>query len=155
MAVVLLVVVIVAAFIVAASVTKLAPHERAVVYRFGRVIPHPFGPGLVLKVPGVDRMVKVPIVEQKVDVPRATVTTMSGSSSPTDFTVAYKIVDAVRAVTEVADYRDAVATAARRMIENGRHEGSAADIGRLIRSDLDDTVRPWGIQIQSITTKRK
>jgi regulator of protease activity HflC (stomatin/prohibitin superfamily) len=154
MAVTLLVVLIVAAFLVAASVTKLAPHERAVVYRFGRVVPHPFGPGLVLKVPGVDRMVRVPIVEQKVDVPRATVATASGSSAM-DFTVAYKIIDPVRAVSEVADYREAVATAARRMIENGRHEGSAADIGRLIRSDVDDTVRPWGIQIQSITTKRK
>jgi regulator of protease activity HflC (stomatin/prohibitin superfamily) len=154
MAVTLLVVLIVAAFLVAASVTKLAPHERAVVYRFGRVVPHPFGPGLVLKVPGVDRMVRVPIVEQKVDVSRATVATASGSSAM-DFTVAYKIIDPVRAVSEVADYREAVATAARRMIENGRHEGSAADIGRLIRSDVDDTVRPWGIQIQSITTKRK
>ena len=150
----LLVVLIIAAFLAFASITKLAPHERAVVYRFGRVVPHPFGPGLVVKVPGVDRMVRVPIVEQRVDVPRATVTTMSGSSAM-DFTVAYKIVDPVRAVTEVADYRDAVASAARRMIENGRHEGSAADIGRLIRSDLDDTVRPWGIQILSITTKRK
>jgi regulator of protease activity HflC (stomatin/prohibitin superfamily) len=155
MAVTLLVVLIVAAFLVLASVTKFAPHERGVVYRFGRVVPHPYGPGLVMKIPGVDRMVRVPIVEQRVDVTRATVLAMGGSSSPMDFTVAYKIVDPVRAVSEVADYREAVATAARKMIENGRHEGSAADIGRLIRSDLDDTVRPWGIQILSIMMKRK
>jgi len=154
MAVTLLVVLIVAAFLAFASVTKLPPHERAVVYRFGRVVPHPFGPGIVLTVPGIDRMVRVSIVEQKIDIPRATVTTSAGQSQ-TDFTVAVKVVDPVKAITEVADYREAIATAARRAIEHGRHEGNPADIGRLIRSDLDDIVRPWGIQIQSVTTKRK
>src|SRR4029078_10699985 len=106
MAVTLLVVVIVAAFLVLASVTKFAPHERGVVYRFGRVVPHPYGPGLVMKIPGVDRMVRVPIVEQRVDVARATVMAMGGSSSPMDFTVAYKIVDPGRGLTEGADYRE-------------------------------------------------
>lgn len=152
MAVTLLVVLIVAGFLVFASFTRLAPHERAVVYRLGRVVPHLFGPGIVMNIPGVDRMVRVPIVEQKTDIPRANVTTMAGQSQ-IDFVVAYKVIDPVRAVTEVADYRDAVAKAARRMIETGRHESS--DVGRLIRSDLDDAVRPWGIQIQSITTKKK
>jgi len=148
------IVLVVVTGVVLASVTKLPPHTRGVVYRLGRVLPHPFGPGIVVTVPGIDRMVRVSIVEQKIDIPRATVTTSAGQSQ-SDFTVAYKIVDPVKAVTEVADYREAIATAARRAIEHGLTEGGAYDVGARVRSDLSDVVRPWGIQIQSVTAKKK
>src|SRR4051812_21978924 len=128
MAAAIVVVAVLVTVVVLASLTKLPPHERGVVYRLGRGLPPPLGPGLVLIVPGFDRMVRLSIAEQRIDITRATVKTATGQSQM-DFIVAFKIIDPIRAVTEVADYRESVATAARRAIEHGITEGGSYDIG--------------------------
>ncbi|MGZ4808779.1 MAG: SPFH domain-containing protein [Thermoanaerobaculia bacterium] len=152
MAIVLLLLLALLVVAVLSSVKNLAPHERGVVYRLGQALPNAVGPGLVLTVPGIDRMIRVSLGEQKVEIPRATVTTDDGSSQ-VDLTIAFRVVDPVRAVTEVYDYRESVASVARRMIESTKGR-DANDIATFVRSQLEDAARPWGIQIQSVSQKR-
>jgi regulator of protease activity HflC (stomatin/prohibitin superfamily) len=152
MAVVLLLLLALVVIAVFSGVKNLLPHERGVVYRLGQALPNAVGPGLVLTIPGLDRMVRVSLAEQKVEIPRATVTT-GAESSQVDFTIAFRVLDPVRAATEVYDYRESVASAARRMIESTKGKDST-DIAAFVRSQLEDAARPWGIQIQSVNEKR-
>lgn len=152
MAIVLLLLLALLVVAVLSSVKSLPPHERGVVYRLGQALPNAVGPGLVLTVPGIDRMIRVSLGEQKVEIARAMVTTDTGSSQ-VDLTIAFRVVDPVRAVTEVYDYRESVASVARRMIESTKGR-DANDIATFVRSQLEDATRPWGIQIQSVSEKR-
>ena len=117
--------------VVATSVKNLAPHERGVVMRLGKPLPSPVGPGLVLMMPWVDRMIRVTVAEQKVDVP--------------GYSVAFRVLDPVRAVTVVPDYRNAIADLARKLIDSRAEH---------VQSQLSDAAEPWGIQIQSVKVNR-
>jgi regulator of protease activity HflC (stomatin/prohibitin superfamily) len=152
MAFVLLLLLALLIFAVFSGVKNLLPHERGVVYRLGQVLPNAVGPGLVLTIPGLDRMVRVSLAEQKVDIPRATLAT-EAAGSQLDFSITFKVIDPVRAATEVYDYRESVASVARRMIESTKGKDSK-DIATFVRSQLEDAARPWGIQIQSVNEKR-
>ncbi|SRR6266849_2350701 len=152
MAIVLLLLLALLVVAILSAVKNLPPHERGVVYRLGQALPNAVGPGFVLTIPGIDRMTRVSLAEQKVEIARATVTT-DARSSQVDFTIAFRVLDPVRAATEVYDYRESVASLARRMIESTKGTDSK-DIAAFVRSQLEDAARPWGIQIQSVSEKR-
>ena len=127
----LLVFLIVVAVVVVQCVKNLPPHERGVVFRLGKPLPGPVGPGLVLIMPAVDRLVRVTVAEQKVDVP--------GHS------IVFRVIDPVRAVTVVSDYRKAIGDLARKLIDSQAEH---------VQSQLSDAAEPWGIQIQSVKVNR-
>jgi len=145
---------IVALLVIFTSLKTLAVYERGVVYRLGRVLPDAVGPGLVLTIPMIDRLVRVSVAEQKIDLPRVAVTT-TGGRSEMDFSIAFRVLDPVRATTEVSEYREAVTTLARNTIESGSGEADWHEISARVRSQLDEAVRPWGIQIRSVKVNAK
>ena len=127
----LLLFVIVVGVVVATSVKNLPPHERGVVFRLGKPLPGAVGPGLVLVMPAVDRMVRVTVAEQKVDVP--------------GYSIVFRVRDPVRAATAVSDYRQAIADLARKLIDSRAEH---------VQSQLSDAAEGWGVQIQSVKVNR-
>ena len=117
--------------VVATSVKNLPPHERGVVFRLGKPLPTAVGPGLILMMPAVDRMTRITVAEQKVDVP--------------GYSIVFRVLDPVKAVTAVPDYREAIAGLARKLIESRAEH---------VQSQLSDAAEAWGVQIQSVKTNR-
>lgn len=122
---------IVVGVVVATSVKNLPPHERGVIFRLGKPLPSTVGPGLVLMMPAVDRMVRITVAEQKVDVP--------------GYSIVFRVRDPVRAVTAVSDYRQAIADLARKLIDSHAEH---------VQSQLSDAAEAWGVQIQSVKVNR-
>src|SRR5437899_3821703 len=104
-------VVIIALFVVLNAVRILREYERAVIFRFGRqsrAIINPggdgTGPGLILLIPFVDRMVKVSLRTVTMDVPSQDVITRDNVSVKVNAVIYFRVIDASRAVVEVENY---------------------------------------------------
>jgi regulator of protease activity HflC (stomatin/prohibitin superfamily) len=136
----LLLVLVIAGALLFVSLKNLPPHERGVIYRLGKPVPGAVGPGLVLMVPFVDRMTRVSIAAETVEAGRAT--------------VVYRVADPFRATTEVSDYRSAMMTLARRLIEEEAQNADTGEMAKRVRAQLEEAAQPWGILIQSVNATR-
>ena len=91
-------------------------YERAVVFRLGRVLRKEKGPGLVLIVWPIDKLVKVSLRVVTWDVPPQDIITRDNVSMKVNAVVYYRVVDATKAVVEVENFRYAIEQAARRLV---------------------------------------
>src|SRR4030042_2629775 len=99
----LLTLVIIVFFIIANSVRILREYERAVVFRLGRLV-GTRGPGLILIIPLVDRVVKVSLRTVVLDVPPQDVITKDNVSVKVNAVVYFRVMDAGKAIVDVQDY---------------------------------------------------
>ena len=104
-------VIVIAIFVIASSVRILREYERGVIFRFGRRANAIFnpggdgsGPGLVLLIPFIDKMVKVSLRTVAMDVPPQDVITRDNVSIKVNAVIFFRVVDAERAVISVEDY---------------------------------------------------
>ena len=101
--VVLVVVICAATALAGASVRILREYERAVVFRLGRLLAAK-GPGIVLLIPAVDRMVKVDLRTVTLDVPPQDLITRDNVPARVNAVAYYRVLDPVRAIVEVERY---------------------------------------------------
>src|ERR671913_2307744 len=94
--------VLAAAALAAASVRVLREYERAVVFRLGRVIDEK-GPGLVLLIPGIDRMVRVSLRTVTLNIPPQNVITCDNVPAHVDAVAYFRVVDPCASVVEIED----------------------------------------------------
>jgi regulator of protease activity HflC (stomatin/prohibitin superfamily) len=86
-------------------VTVLQEYERGVIFRLGRVLPRPKGPGLILRLPfGIDRMRKVTLQTVAMNVPPQDIITRDNMIIRVDVVVYLRVVDPVKAVVEILNY---------------------------------------------------
>src|SRR5215831_1265507 len=111
MSVGLILVVVIALFVIASSVKILREYERAVIFRFGRrasAVINPggdgSGPGLLLLIPFIDKMVKVSLRTITMDVPPQDVITRDNVSVKVNAVIFFRVLDAAKAVISVEDY---------------------------------------------------
>jgi regulator of protease activity HflC (stomatin/prohibitin superfamily) len=104
-------VVVIVIFVIATSVRILREYERAVIFRFGRRANAVFnpggdgsGPGLVLLIPLVDKLVKVSLRTVTMDVPSQDVITRDNVSVKVNAVIFFRVLDATKAVISVEDY---------------------------------------------------
>src|SRR6266700_2267665 len=86
------------------SIKILAEYERAVIFRLGRVLPNPKGPGLILVFRPVDRMVRISLRLETLEVPAQDVVTRDNVTLKVNAVVFFRVLDPKRAVIEVAKY---------------------------------------------------
>jgi len=103
----LIAIIVVVIFFLSAALRILNEYERGVIFRLGRVIKAK-GPGLIILIPVVDKMVKVSMRLIAMDVDPQDVITMDNVSVKVNAVIYYRVIEAIKAVIEVEDYNYAV-----------------------------------------------
>jgi regulator of protease activity HflC (stomatin/prohibitin superfamily) len=164
----LLVVLVAVVFFVGSFARILREYERAVIFRLGRsskAILNPGGqgngPGLVLLVPLIDRMVKVSLQTVALDVPPQDVITRDNVSLKVSAVIYFRVIDPERAVIAVQDYLYATSQIAQTTLRSvlGQVELddllSARDkINQQLQRIIDEHTEPWGIKVATVEVKQ-
>ena len=157
--IVLAILVVTAAALAAASVRILREYERAVVFRLGRVIDEK-GPGLVLLIPAVDRMVRVPLRTVTLRIPPQEVITRDNVQVRVAAVSYFRVIDPRRAVLDVEDYMAATLqiaqTTLRSVLGKAELDTLLAERERLneaLQHIIDEQTEPWGIKVTIVEIK--
>jgi regulator of protease activity HflC (stomatin/prohibitin superfamily) len=158
--VILLVVAVVAAIVIAgASVRVLREYERGVVFRLGRLVDQR-GPGIIMLVPFVDRMVRVSLRTVTLGIPPQEAITRDNVPVRVNAVCYYRVVDANRSVVEVEDARQATSQIAQTTLRSvlGKADLDTLLSGRerlneTLQQIIDDQTEPWGIKVTSVEIK--
>ena len=156
---IVLVVVLVVMFL-ASAIRILNEYERGVIFRLGRVIDTK-GPGLIILIPVVDRMVKVDMRTITMDVPPQDVITRDNISIKVNAVVYFKVMEANDAVINVENYLYATSQLAQTTLRSvcGQVEldellSQREKINIQIQEILDRSTEPWGIKVSHVEVKQ-
>ena len=155
----IIVVVVLVIMFLAASIRILNEYERAVIFRLGRIIPTK-GPGLIILIPVVDRMVRVDTRTITMDVPSQDVITRDNVSIKVNAVVYFRVVDSMNAIVEVENYLYATSQLAQTTLRSvcGQVEldeilASRDKVNIHIQEILDRSTDPWGIKVTHVEVK--
>jgi regulator of protease activity HflC (stomatin/prohibitin superfamily) len=147
-------------FLVTQAVRVLPEYERGVVFRLGRLLAEPKGPGLFFLIPIVDRMVRVSMRTVVHDVPPQDVITRDNVSVKVNAVVYFRVMDPRRAIVEVENYHYATSqlaqTTLRSVLGQVEMDGLLAERDRInhqLQSILDQQTDPWGIKVSAVEVK--
>ena len=158
-AIALLVLLVVLASLAGASVRVLREYERAVVFRLGRLTGQR-GPGLIMLIPGVDRMVRVSLRTVTLTIPPQDVITRDNVTARVDAVAYFRVVDPNSAVVSVEDAVKATLQIAQTTL---RSVLGKADLDTLLsererlnedlQQIIDEQTEPWGIKVTTVEIK--
>jgi regulator of protease activity HflC (stomatin/prohibitin superfamily) len=156
----LIFVIVVIAFWLLSSIKILNEYERAVVFRLGRLLAAAKGPGLVLIVFPIDRMVRVSLRTVVHDVPPQDVITRDNVSVKVNAVVYYRVMDPKKAVVDVEQYHYATSqlsqTTLRSVLGQVELDDLLSQRERLnaqLQQILDRHTDPWGIKVSAVEVK--
>ena len=139
----------------------LREYERAVVFRLGRVLRKAKGPGLVLILWPIDKITKVSLRVTTWEIPPQDVITRDNVSLKVNAVVYFRVIDAVRAIIEVENFRFAVEQAAQTGLRSVLGEVELDDLlsqretlNQKLQTILDDHTEPWGIKVTGVQLKQ-
>jgi regulator of protease activity HflC (stomatin/prohibitin superfamily) len=142
------------------SVHILREYERGVIFRLGKLLPEPKGPGVVLVFRPIDSMVKVRLRTIVHDVPAQDIITRDNVSVKVNAVVYYRVIDSRRAVVEVEDYSYATSqlaqTTLRSVLGQAELDDLLASRDRLnqeLQQILDHQTDPWGVKVSAVEVK--
>lgn len=142
------------------SVRVINEYERAVVFRLGRVLGKPKGPGLVLVFWPIDRMVVVSLRLATLDVPPQDIITKDNVSAKVNAVTYYRVMDPIKALIEVQNYDYATSQMAQTTLRSVIGEMELDDllsqrekINAQLQAILDRQTDPWGIKVKAVEVK--
>lgn len=145
--------------LIAASIRVLNEYERGVIFRLGRVI-RAKGPGIILLIPWIDRMVRVSLRVVTMDVPNQDVITRDNVSVKVNAVVYFRIVDPVKAIVEVEDFVLATSQLAQTTLRSvcGGVEldellSHRDKVNTQLQAILDQHTDPWGVKVTTVEVK--
>ena len=148
------------ALIVLFSAIKiLREYERGVIFRLGRLIDQK-GPGLILLIPFIDRMVKIDLRTVTLNIPPQEVITRDNVPTSVNAVCYFRVVDSNRAVTEVENYLMATSqisqTSLRAVLGKAELDEILAERERLneaLQKIIDEQTEPWGVKVTTVEIK--
>jgi len=156
----LLVLLVLVIFFLSAAIRILNEYERGVIFRLGRALPRPKGPGLIILIPLIDRMVKVSMRIVAMDVDPQDVITRDNVSVKVNAVIYFRVIDPKKAIIEVQDYIYAMSqlaqTTLRSVCGEAELDGLLADREKLnskLQEILDTHTDPWGIKVATVELK--
>jgi regulator of protease activity HflC (stomatin/prohibitin superfamily) len=156
----LLIVIAILAFYLFSSIKILNEYERAVVFRLGKLLPLPKGPGIVLVFAPIDRMVRVSLRTIVMDVPPQDVITRDNVSVKVNAVVYFRVMDPRRAIVEVESYHYATSQLAQTTLRSVLGEVDLDDLlsqreklNQQLQQILDQHTDVWGIKVSSVEVK--
>lgn len=153
--------VLVGFFLLTSIIKVLKEYERGVIFTLGRVGRKAGGPGLILLLPAIQTMKKVDMRTLVADVPPQDVISRDNVSVNVNAVIYYRVVDAVKAVVQVENYKEATSQLAQTTLRSvlGKHDldemlQERDRLNKDIQSILDDQTEAWGIKVANVEIKR-
>jgi regulator of protease activity HflC (stomatin/prohibitin superfamily) len=156
----LAIVLVIVVFYLISSIKILAEYERGVIFRLGKLLPKPKGPGVILVFAPIDRMVRVSVRTIVLDVPPQDVITRDNVSVKVNAVVYFRVMDPNKAIVEVESYNYATSQLAQTTLRSVLGQGELDDLlsqrdrlNQQLQKILDQNTDPWGIKVSSVEVK--
>ena len=142
------------------SIKILREYERAVIFRLGRVLPETKGPGLIFVFAPIDRMVRMSLRIETVDIPPQDVVTRDNVTVKVNAVLFFRVMDPRRAVLEVTNYLYATSQLSQTTLRSILGEVELDDllsqrekINMRLQTVIDLETDPWGIKVTKVEVK--
>jgi regulator of protease activity HflC (stomatin/prohibitin superfamily) len=156
----LLIVFIIVGFYLISSIKILYEYERGVIFRLGKLLPQPKGPGIILVFAPIDRMMRVSLRTIVLDVPPQDVITRDNVSVKVNAVVYFRVMDPSRAIVEVESYHYATSQLAQTTLRSVLGQVELDDLlsqreklNHDLQHILDQRTDPWGIKVSAVEVK--
>jgi regulator of protease activity HflC (stomatin/prohibitin superfamily) len=143
-----------------AAVKVLREYERGIVFRLGRLLAEPKGPGLFLLIPVVDRMVRVDLRTITLNIPPQEVITKDNVPVRVNAVAYFRIVDPKAAIVQVENFMVATSQIAQTTLRSvlGQHQldellSEREKINAILQGIIDEQTAPWGIKVSVVEVK--
>jgi len=155
-----LIIAMVVVLYVFSSIQILAEYERGVIFRLGKLLPQPKGPGVVLVFRPIDRIVRISLRTVVHDVPPQDIITRDNVSVKVNAVVYFRVIDPRRAVVEVENYMYATSQLAQTTLRSVLGQAELDDLlaereqlNQQLQHILDTQTDPWGIKVSAVEVK--
>jgi regulator of protease activity HflC (stomatin/prohibitin superfamily) len=145
--------------VLSAAIKVVKEYERGVVFRLGRLV-GPRGPGLILLIPFIERMVKVDLRTVTMDVPAQEVITKDNVTVRVNAVAYFRVVDPNAAVVNVADYIRATSQISQTTLRSILGQSSLDEllserekINQQLQMIIDDQTEPWGVKVSVVEVR--
>lgn len=135
-------------------------YERAIVFRLGRLLPEPKGPGLFFRIPVVDKLVKVDLRTITLNIPPQEVITKDNVPVRVNAVAYFRIVDPRAAIVQVENFMVATSQIAQTTLRSvlGQHQldellSEREKINAILQEIIDEQTAPWGIKVSIVEVK--
>jgi regulator of protease activity HflC (stomatin/prohibitin superfamily) len=142
------------------SVKVLNEYERGVVFRLGKVLHKPQGPGLVIVAWPIDRMVRVSLRTVVLDVPPQDVITKDNVTVKVNAVVYFRVMDPLQAVIQVENYLYATSQEAQTSLRSVLGQAHLDELlsererlGEMLQTVIDQHTDPWGVKVTQVAVK--
>jgi len=143
------------------SIKILAEYERGVIFRLGRVLPQPKGPGVILVFAPIDRIVRISLRIEAMEVPAQDVITRDNMTVKVNAVVYFRVVDPTKAVLEVANFLYATSQVSQTTLRSALGEveldellSQREKLNLRLQSVLDAHTGPWGVKVTVVEVKQ-
>lgn len=157
----LFIVAIIILFYLISSVKILAEYERGVIFRLGRVLREPKGPGIILVFAPLDRVARTSLRIEAMEVPPQDLVTRDNVTVKVNAVVYFRVVDPIKAVIEVANYVYATSQLSQTTLRSVLGEveldellSQREKINIRLQSVLDQHTGPWGVKVTMVEVKQ-
>jgi regulator of protease activity HflC (stomatin/prohibitin superfamily) len=142
------------------SVKVLNEYERGIIFRLGKVLPNPKGPGLVIVAWPIDRMVRVSLRTVVLDVPPQDVITRDNVTVKVNAVLYFRVVNPVHAVIQVENYLYATSQEAQTTLRSILGQAHLDELlserdklGAMLQEVIDQHTDPWGVKVTQVAVK--
>src|SRR5579863_6396203 len=143
------------------SIKILAEYERGVIFRLGRVLPQPKGPGVILVFAPIDRIVRISLRIEAMEVPPQDVVTRDNVTVKVNAVVYFRVVDPTKAVVEVSNFLYATSQVSQTTLRSVLGEveldellSQREKLNVRLQAVLDQHTGPWGIKVTMVEVKQ-
>jgi len=143
------------------SIKILREYERGVIFRLGRVLPKPKGPGIILVFSPIDRIVRVSLRLITMDIPPQDVITKDNVTVKVNAVLYFRVIDPLRSVIEVQDYLYATSQLAQTTLRSVLGQVPLDDLlserdklNARLQDIIEQHTDPWGIKVQLVEMKQ-
>ena len=156
-----LIIIVVVAFYLISSVKILNEYERGVIFRLGKLLSQPKGPGIILVFAPIDRMARVSLRTIVMDVPPQDIITRDNVSVKVNAVVYFRVMDPRKAIVEVESYHYATSQLAQTTLRSVLGQVELDDLlsererlNSQLQEILDRHTEPWGVKVASVEVKQ-
>ena len=144
-----------------ASIKILREYERGVIFRLGRVLPQPKGPGIILVFAPIDRIVRVSLRIETLEVPSQDVVTRDNVTVKVNAVIYFRVIDPRLAILEVSNFLYATSQLAQTTLRSVLGEvdldtllSQREKLNVRLQSILDQHTSPWGVKVTMVEVKQ-
>jgi regulator of protease activity HflC (stomatin/prohibitin superfamily) len=156
----LLIFIVIIVLYLLSAIRVLKEYERGVVFRLGKLLPDPKGPGIVLVFAPIDTMVKVSLRTVVLDVPPQDIITRDNVSVKVNAVVYFRVMNPIKAVVEVENFLYATSQLAQTTLRSILGQAELDDLlsqrdrlNQQLQQILDNQTDPWGVKVSSVEVK--